>query len=55
MPRPIGFSTGSLNGPDFAGALAGLADTEATAVELSALREQFRAGSGRMEPAVSPP
>ena len=39
MPRPIGFSTGSLSGADFRCALAGLAGTSATAVELSALRE----------------
>lgn len=39
MPRPIGFSTGSLALDDFRGALAAMAASTATAVELSALRE----------------
>ena len=39
MPRPIGFSTGSLAFSDFRAALAAMAGCNATAVELSALRE----------------
>lgn len=39
MSRPIGFSTGSLARSDFRAALAALDESSATAVELSALRE----------------
>lgn len=40
MPRAIGFSTGSLACGDYSSALETLRCTKATAVELSALREQ---------------
>lgn len=39
MARPIGFSTGSLSQADFGAALETLRGTTATAIELSALRE----------------
>lgn len=53
MSRPIGFSTGSLARSDFRAALAALDKSSATAVELSALREDELAELIRALPSLA--